>query len=122
MLQQLIDEGIPRWLYQVKTLIDAKHVANAQNTVDQARSAFEDLVLTSAKQVGAAAERSAQNMEEPLIRTEKIIEATDILLAALENVAVITKDALESCRKHEAEKAENNRRIAEYQKKALAQA
>ena len=122
MLQQLIDEGIPRWLYQVKTLIDAKHVANAQNTVDQARSAFEDLIMTSAKQVGAAAERAANNMEEPLIRTEKIIEATDVLLAALENVAIANKEALESCRKHEAKKAENNRRIVEYQKKALMQA
>jgi uncharacterized protein YaaN involved in tellurite resistance len=120
MLQQLIDEGIPRWLYQVKTLIDAKHVANAQNTVDQARSAFEDLVMTSAQQVGAAAERTARNSEEPLIRTEKIIEATDVLLAALENVATANKEALESCRKHELEKAENNRRIAEHQRRALA--
>jgi len=121
MLQQLIDEGIPRWLYQVKTLIDAKHVAYAQDTVNQARSAFEDLMITSAQQVGAAAERTAKNMEEPLVRTEKIIEATDILLTALENVDAANKEAIENCRKHEAQKAENNRRIAEYQKKALAQ-
>lgn len=119
MLQQLIDEGIPRWLYQVKTLIDAKHVNNAQNTIDKARDAFEDLIMTSAAQVGQAAERSAKNMEEPLIRTEKIIAATDVLLAALERVENANQQAMESCRKHEAEKAENNLRIAQFQKKAL---
>lgn len=120
LFEDLINQAIPLWLDGMRTSINIKHIAQANELASSGQQMTEDLFLSNIKQLGEAAENTVKNTENGFIRTETIIEGTNQLLASLEAVDTACKEAIDNNRKYEKDRALNNQRITDYQAKASA--
>jgi uncharacterized protein YaaN involved in tellurite resistance len=120
LFEDLISQAIPLWLDGMRTSLNIKHVEQANVIADAGREMTEDLFMSNIERLGNAAEGTIKNVDSGIIRTSVIIEGTNKLLTKLEAVDAACREAVNNSRRYEQERAENSKRITEYQAKSIS--
>jgi len=113
-LSELSTTAVALWLQEMQMALSLKHAEQANAMADSARELTEGLFLSNIERTGQAAIAAAQAAGKGAIRAEVIVQGTDRLIAALDQVAAAWTQAVESSRAYEHDLAENTRRIADH--------